>query len=196
MNYPKKIIRLVISILIAAAFFIIASSFANCDKDKNKEDPDPSELYSLGEVKAMSPDSIPYGTYVALTKEIINKKERKITMKSITIDQKGEATEYNYVMDIMDPKFKIMDVDSNYSGYGKLHGKEWKWTSWSYTINFKNPKGRVEAFTYFSLVGLIVNKAFYGADDKMTVKYKERHKPITKEQFEILYLQVLKCSTK
>jgi hypothetical protein len=181
-----------------SAVFVVSTSFitGGDDKKKKKEDPDPSELYSLGEVKAMSPDSIPYGTYVALTKEIINKKENKITMKSISIDQKGETKEYNYVMDIKDPKFTITDLDSSYTGYGKLHGSMWKWTSWDYTINFKNPEGRVEAYNYFSLVGLVVNKAFYGADGKMLVRYKERHKPITKEQFEILYLQVLKCSTK
>ena len=194
MKKIKALHKITGCILLPGLLFILISSFI--DRDKDKEDPDPSELYSIGEIKAMSPDSLPYGTYVALTKEIINKKERKITMKSVSIDQKGEATEYNYVMDIDDPKFKIRDLDSNYTGYGKLHGKEWKWTSWSYTIHFKNPEGRVEAYNYFSLVGLVVNKAFYDAKGNMTVRYKERHKAITKEQFEILYLQVLKCSTK
>jgi len=88
-------------------------------------------------------------------------------------------------------------VDGNYSGTGKLHGKKWKWTSWDYSLYYNTPQGsRMEAFNYVSLVGLVVNKALYGADGKMTIRYKERHKFITKEQFEILYLQVLKCSTK
>ncbi|MFL5764474.1 MAG: hypothetical protein ACJ77K_11080 [Bacteroidia bacterium] len=194
-----KLLRSLLPASLILLLMILSTSFIRVGDDKKKrgsEAPDPSELYSIGEVKAMSPDSIPYGTYVALTKEVINKKENKITMKSVSIDQKGETTEYNYVMDIHDPKFTITDVDSNYTGYGKLHGSMWKWTSWDYTINFKNPAGRIEAYNYFSLVGLVVNKAFYGADGKMLVKYKERHKAITKEQFEILYLQVLKCSTK
>jgi hypothetical protein len=194
-----KLFRPIISCVIIAGSVILSASFTGGGDDKKKkvkEETDPSELYSMGEIKAMSPDSIPYGTYVSLTKEVINKKESKITMKSVSIDQKGEVTEYNYVMNINDPKFTINSLDSNYTGYGKLHGAMWKWTSWDYTINFKNPAGRVEAYNYFSVVGLIVNKAFYGADGKMLVKYKERHKPITKEQFEILYLQALKCSTK
>lgn len=179
--------------------FILTTSFIQLGDDKKKKEKeivDPSELYSMGEIKAMSADSIPYGTYVALSKEIINRKENKIIMKSISIDQKGETTEYNYTMDIKDPKFTIMADDSSYTGTGKLHGSEWKWTSWSYIINTKNPVGKIDAYNYISPVGLIVNKAFYGADGKLTVRYKERYKAITKEQFEILYLQVLKCSTK
>lgn len=179
------------------SIFVIATSFIKRGDEKDKEEKDPEELYSMGEIKAFSPDSIPYGTYVSLTKEVMNKKDNLITMKSISIDQKGETTEYNYTMNINDPKFVIKDVDGKYSGVGKLHGKKWKWTSWDYSIYYSDPAGgRMEAFNYFSIVGLVVNKAFYGADGKMVVKYKERHKAITKEQFEILYLQVLKCSTK
>lgn len=191
-------VKKISTILSMAFLFVAVTSFKN-DKGndkKKKEDADPSELYSMGEIKAMSADSIPYGTYVSLTKEIMNKKDSTITMKSISIDQKGETTEYNYIMNIKDPKFTIKDVDGNYTGYGKLHGSMWKWTSWDYTINFTNPVGRMEAYNYFSLVGLVVNKSFFGADGKLLVRYKERHKAITKEQFEILYLQVLKCSTK
>jgi hypothetical protein len=193
-----KSIKKVSTVFSMITLLIVTTSFENGgdDKKKKKEETDPSEFYSMGEIKAMSADSIPYGTYVSLTKEIINKKDSTITMKSISIDQKGETTEYNYIMDIKDPKFTIKDVDGNYTGYGKLHGSMWKWTSWDYTINFTNPVGRMEAYNYFSLVGLVVNKSFFGADGKLLVRYKERHKPITKEQFEILYLQVLKCSTK
>ena len=185
-------------IILLSLNFILTSSFINPgdDKKKKKEIVDPSELYSIGEIKAMSADSIPYGTYVALSKEIINRKEKKIYMKSISIDQKGETTEYNYTMNITDPTFTIMADDSSYAGTGKLHGSEWKWSSWSYIINTKNPVGKIDAYNYISMVGLVVNKAFYGADGKLTVRYKERYKAITKEQFEILYLQVLKCSTK
>ncbi len=184
--------------VLCTMFFIITSSFikGGDDKKKKKEIEDPSEFFSMGEIKAMSPDSIPYGTYVALSKEIINRKENTITMKSISIDQKGETTEYNYIMDITDPTFTIKDVNGTYTGTGKLHGSAWKWSSWSYIINTTNPVGKIDAYNYFSLAGLIVNKAFYGPDGKMTVRYKERYKAITKEQFEILYLQVLKCSTK
>jgi hypothetical protein len=191
-----KLFRIIYGLSLLAAFTIITSSFIPQDDDKKKEEKDPEEWYSMGEIKAFSPDSIPYGTYVSLTKEVMNKKENLITMKSISIDQKGETQEYNYTMNINDPKFVIKDVDGNYSGVGKLHGKKWKWTSWDYSIFFTNPSGRMEAYNYFSMVGLVVNKAFYGPDGKMVVKYKERHKQITKEQFEILYLQVLKCSTK
>jgi len=192
---PIKVLSYVILISLN---FILTSSFINPgdDKKKKKEIEDPSELYSMGEIKAMSADSIPYGTYVALSKEIINRKEKKIYMKSISIDQKGETTEYNYTMNITDPTFTIMADDSSYTGTGKLHGSEWKWSSWSYIVNTKNPVGKIDAYNYLSLVGLVVNKAFYGADGKLMVRYKERYKAITKEQFEILYLQVLKCSTK
>lgn len=185
-------------VLLLSFNFILTSSFIKPgdDKKKKKEIVDPSELYSIGEIKAMAADSTPYGTFVAISKEIINRKENTITMKSISIDQKGETTEYNYIMNITDPTFTIKDVDGTYSGTGKLHGSAWKWSSWSYVINTKNPVGKIDAYNYISLVGLVVNKAFYGADGKLTVRYKERYKAITKEQFEILYLQVLKCSTK
>ena len=176
---------------------IVSTSFVKGGDDKKKKPKEEqTEFYSMGEIKAMSPDSIPYGTYVALSKEVINKEENTITMKSISIDQKGETTEYNYIMDITDPTFTIRDLDRNYTGTGKLHGSAWKWSSWSYIINTTNPVGKIDAYNYFSLAGLIVNKAFYGPDGKMTVRFKERYKAITKEQFEILYLQVLKCSTK
>lgn len=190
-----KFLRSGTYILLLITGIILHSSF---HKGDDKKDPLETEtLYSMGEVKAMSPDSIPYGTYVAITKEVMDKKNDLITMKSVTIDQKGETVEYNYTMNINDPKFVVKDVDGNYSGVGKLHGKKWKLTSWDYSIYYSNPAGgRMEAFNYISLVGLVVNKAFYGADGKMQVRYKERHKFITKEQFEILYLQVLKCSTK
>lgn len=187
-------------IILLSLNFILTSSFIKPGDDKKKkkekEIVDPSELYSIGEIKAMAADSTPYGTFVAISKEIINRKEKKIYMKSISIDQKGETTEYNYTMNITDPTFTIMADDSSYTGTGKLHGSEWKWSSWSYIINTKNPVGKIDAYNYISLVGLVVNKAFYGADGKLTVRYKERYKAITKEQFEILYLQVLKCSTK
>ncbi len=194
---PIKVLSYVV---LLSLNFILTSSFISPGDDKKKkkekEIVDPSELYSLGEIKAMSADSIPYGTYVALSKEIINRKEKKIYMKSISIDQKGETTEYNYTMNITDPTFTIMADDSSYTGTGKLHGSEWKWSSWSYIINTKNPVGKIDAYNYLSMVGLVVNKAFYGPDGKLTVRYKERYKSITKEQFEILYLQILKCSTK
>ena len=189
--------RSTFSITAILAMCILTTSFIKGGDDKKKkEEVDPSELYSIGEIKAMSPDSIPYGTYVAISKEVMNKKENTITMKSVSIDQKGETTEYNYIMDIQDPKFTIRDVDGTYTGTGKLHGSAWKWTSWSYVINTTNPVGKIDAYNYISMVGLVVNKAFYGPDGKMTVRYKERYKAITKEQFEILYLQILKCSTK
>ena len=189
----------VLSYVILLSFnFILTSSFIKPgdDKKKKKEIVDPSELYSIGEIKARAADSTPYGTYVAISKEIMNRKENTITMKSISINQLGETTEYNYIMNITDPTFTIKDVDGTYSGTGKLHGSAWKWSSWSYVINTTNPVGKIDAYNYISMVGLVVNKAFYAADGKLTVRYKERYKAITKEQFEILYLQVLKCSTK
>ena len=192
-----KTIKFLTALLSFTFLLIVSTSFIKGDDDKKKKEiVDPSELYSLGEIKAMSPDSIPYGTYVAISKEVMNRKENTITLKSVSIDQKGETTEYNYIMDIKDPTFTIRDVDGQYTGKGKLHGSAWKWTSWSYIIDYTNPVGKVDAYNYISMVGLVVNKAFYGADGKMTVRYKERYKAITKEQFEILYLQILKCSTK
>jgi hypothetical protein len=166
------------------------------DDDGKKVDVDPMTYYYLGEIKITTPDSIPMGTYVALSKQIVHKKESKITMQSISIDQKGDTKEYNYTMNISDPTYTIRDVDSTYSGTGKLHGKAWKWLSWNYDIQYKNPVGRMKGKDFVSLWGLMVNKDFYGADGKKLLHYHERHNFITKQQFEILYLQVLKGSSK
>jgi hypothetical protein len=166
------------------------------DDDGKKVDVDPMTYYYLGEIKITTPDSIPMGTYVALSKQIVHKKESKITMQSISIDQNGDTKEYNYTMNISDPTYTIRDVDSTYSGTGKLHGKAWKWLSWNYDIQYKNPVGRMKGKDFVSLWGLMVNKDFYGADGKKLLHYHERHNFITKQQFEILYLQVLKGSSK
>ena len=176
---------------------IVTSSFSRDDDGKKKkEEIDPSTFHYLGEIKITTPDSILLGTYVALTKQIVNKKENLITMQSISIDQKGETKEYNYTINVNDPNYVIRDVDNMYSGTGKYHGKAWKWTYWDYNIQYKNPVGKMVGKDFVSLWGLMVNKDFYGADGKKLMHYHERHNFITKEQFEILYLQVLKGSTK
>jgi len=180
---------------LAISVIIVISSFSK-DDDGKKPETDPTVYYYIGEVKIMTPDSIPLGTYVALSKQTINKKESIISMQSISIDQKGETKEYNYIMSINDPNFVIRDVDSTYSGIGKLHGKAWKWLSWNYDIQYRNPVGRMVGKDFVSLWGLMVNKDFYGGDGKKLMHYHERHNFITKEQFEILYLQVLKGSSK
>ena len=180
---------------LAISVIIVISSFSK-DDNRKKPETDPTVYYYMGEVKIMTPDSIPLGTYVALSKQTINKKESTISMQSISIDQKGETKEYNYIMSINDPNFVIRDVDSTYSGIGKLHGKAWKWLSWNYDIQYRNPVGRMVGKDFVSLWGLMVNKDFYGADGKKLMHYHERHNFITKEQFEILYLQVLKGSSK
>jgi hypothetical protein len=180
---------------IAITIVIIFTSFSIKDAGK-KAALDPMTYYYLGEVKIMTPDSIPMGTYVALSKQIVNKKENTITMQSVSIDQKGDTKEYNYVMMINDPSYVIKDIDSTYSGIGKLHGKAWKWLSWDYDILYKNPAGRMKGKDFVSLWGLMVNKDFYGPDGKKLLHYHERHNFITKEQFEILYLQVLKGASK
>ncbi len=182
-------------IFLVASLVVIISSFSK-DDDGKKAEMDPMTYYYMGEIKIMTPDSIPLGTYVAISKQIVNKKESTISMQSISIDQKGETKEYNYIMSINDPNFVIRDVDSTYSGIGKLHGKAWKWLSWNYDIQYRNPVGRMVGKDFVSLWGLMVNKDFYGADGKKLMHYHERHNFITKEQFEILYLQVLKGSSK
>lgn len=189
-----KALKILFVLFSTAVFITIASSFSG-DNGK-KVETDPTTYYYLGEVKVMTPDSIPLGTYVALSKQIVNKKESFISMQSISIDQKGETKEYNYIMNINDPNFVIRDVDSTYSGVGKLHGKAWKWLSWNYDIQYKNPVGRMKGKDFVSLWGLMVNKDFYDANGKQLMHYHERHNFITKEQFEILYLQVLKGSSK
>lgn len=185
---------------IAYCFTVVVLTTIFCsfskDDDGKKVEVDPMTYYYLGEVKIMTPDSISLGTYVALSKQIVNKKASTITMQSISIDQKGETKEYNYIMSINDPNFVIRDVDSTYSGIGKLHGKAWKWLSWNYDIQYRNPVGRMKGKDFVSLWGLMVNKDFYGADGKKLMHYHERHNFITKEQFEILYLQVLKGASK
>lgn len=186
---PLKIVWRVSAVLV---LLTILFSFS---KD-GKEDQDPSVFYYLGEIKATTPDSISLGTYVALTKQTVNKKENLITMQSISIDQKGETKDYNYTINVNDPNYVIRDLDSNYSGIGKYHGKAWKWSWWNYNILYKNPAGRMIGKDFVSLWGLMVNKDFYGPDGKKLIHYHERHNFITKEQFEILYLQVLKGSSK
>jgi len=152
--------------------------------------------YYIGESKVMTPDSVNLGTFVILTKQIVNKIESTITMQAISLDQKGETKEYNYTMYISDPKYTLKDANGEYFGSGRLHGKEWMWTYWDYNIEFKNPVGKMIGKDYVSLVGLIVNKDFYGADGTKLMHYHEKHKFLTKEAFEILYMQVLKGSTK
>ena len=88
-----KAIKLILCAVGLSSLVLTFTSFTKGGSEK--EEVDPEIFYSMGEVKAMSPDSIPYGTYVAITKEVMNKKENLITMKSITIDQKGETVEYN-----------------------------------------------------------------------------------------------------
>jgi hypothetical protein len=190
-----KALKILFFIFCSAVTVMVVSSFAKTYETKKVES-DPTTYYYLGEVKIMTPDSIPLGTYVALSKQIVNKKENTISMQSISIDQKGETKEYNYIMSINDPNFVIRDVDSTYSGIGKLHGKAWKWLSWNYDIQYKNPVGRMKGKDFVSLWGLMVNKDFYDASGKQIMHYHERHNFITKEQFEILYLQVLKGSSK
>ena len=190
-----KLFKTIAYFFVGAFITIVISSFTK-DDGKKKVETDPTVYYYMGEVKIMTPDSIPLGTYVALSKQTVNKKENTITMQSISIDQKGETKEYNYVMYINDPSYVIKDVDSTYSGIGKLHGKAWKWLSWNYDILYKNPAGRMKGKDFVSLWGLMVNKDFYGPDGTKLMHYHERHNFITKEQFEILYLQVLKGSSK
>lgn len=196
-QFQMKSFKTLFFFLITATLATVICSFSiNDDGKKKKEDEDPSTFYYLGEIKTMTPDSIPLGTFVALTKQIVNKKENLITMQSVSIDQKGETKEYHYTINVNDPLYVIRDVDSTYSGTGRYHGKAWKWSHWDYSIQYKNPVGRMVGKDFVSLWGLMVNKDFYGPDGKKLIHYHERHKFITKEQFEILYLQVLKCSTK
>jgi hypothetical protein len=178
-------------LLLAISIF----SFSFVTGGNDKPDPDPMTYYYMGEIKAMSPDSVPYGTYVALTKQVVNKKEHTIAYQVLSIDQKGEMKEYNYTMKINDPTYEITDNDGNFKGSGKLHGKEWKWQNWNYTINYTNPVGKMVGKDFVSWWGLMVNKDFYGPDGKISIHYHERHNFITKEQFEILYLQVLKAGS-
>jgi hypothetical protein len=117
--YHKK--KLITTFLLFTA--VLVCSFIPGGNDK--PEPDPMTYYYMGEIRAMSPDSIPYGTYVALTKQIVNKKEHKIDYQVISIDQKGEMKEYNYTMKISDPTYEITDNEGNFKGSGKLHGKEW-----------------------------------------------------------------------
>lgn len=192
-----KILKTSACFLTTLIFTLIISSFYKDDGSKKKKiTTDPSVYYYLGEIKITSADSILLGTYVALSKQVVNKKENVITMQSISIDQKGETKEYNYTINVNDPSYVIRDKDSTYSGIGKYHGKAWKWTHWDYDILYKNPVGRMKGKDFVSLWGLMVNKDFYGADGKKLMHYHERHNFITKEQFEILYLQVLKGSSK
>lgn len=185
-------LNIVWRVSLAIVLLTILFSFSKDGKDEK----DPSVFYYMGEIKATTPDSIPLGTYVALTKQTVNKKENLITMQSISIDQKGETKDYNYTINVNDPNYVIRDLDSNYSGIGKYHGKAWKWSWWNYNILYKNPAGRMIGKDFVSLWGLMVNKDFYGPDGKKLIHYHERHNFITKEQFEILYLQVLKGSSK
>ena len=192
-----NLVKSLFYVLCASLITLVISSFSRFDDGKKKpEDTDPTTYYYMGEIKVSTPDSIPLGTYVALSKQVVNKKENLITMQSISIDQKGETKEYNYTINVNDPNYVIRDVDSTYSGIGKYHGKAWKWLWWNYNILYKNPAGRMIGKDFVSAWGLMVNKDFYDASGKKLMHYHERHNFITKEQFEILYLQVLKGSSK
>lgn len=179
--------KLLCFILLASGVFIFNSSLINPDKD-------PETYYYMGEIKAQTPDSVSLGVYLALTKQTVNKKENKMTYQVINIDQKGETKEYNYSFKVKDPDFIMEDSEGNFKGTGKLHGKSWKWTSWKYTVDYLNPKGKMIGKDRITLWGLMVNKDFYGPDGKKLIHYHERHNSITKEMFEILYLQTLKAA--
>ncbi len=184
------------SLIAMVSLFAISFLIYGFTKDKDEPEVDPMIYYYMGESKATAPDSTSYGTYVILTKQTVNKKERLITMEAVSIDQKGEILNVNYKINVIDPEYIIKDDKGEYTGKGKYHGKEWKWTSWNYTINYTNPVGHMKGRDYISLVGLIVTKDFYGPDQKKLIHYREKHKFITKDTYEILLLQVLKASSK
>jgi hypothetical protein len=117
-------------------------------------------------------------------------------MQVISIDQKGESKELNYTIKVSDNDYKLTDNANTYQGSGKYYGKPWKWHKWDYTINYTNPAGKMVGKDNVTLWGLMVNKDFYDTDGKLLVHYHERHNFITKEQFEILYLQTLKAANK
>lgn len=153
--------------------------------------------FYMGEISVKSPEGINYGKYVALTKQTINRKDRSILMEVKSIDQKGEVKDYNYTIRLTKSrlyhaKFALTDNEGNYSGTGKYKGFKWLWFKWRYQINYTNPVGKMVGKDRVRLSGLIVKKKFYGADGKASLIYYEKHKPVSKEVYEILYLQILK----
>lgn len=156
-----------------------------------------STHYYQGEIKIKSPDGIPYGKQVALTKQMVDKKARTIHTQVFGIDQKGTVTEYNFTTKITKrrlyhARYELTDDNGNYTGKGRYTGFPWIWFKWKYQIDFTNPVGKMIGHDRVRFSGLVVKKKFYGADEKVSLVYYEKHNIISKEVFEILYLQLLK----
>ena len=64
-----KALKILFFVFCAAVSITIISSFSK-GAAAQKVETDPTTYYYLGEVKIMTPDSIPLGTYVALSKQI------------------------------------------------------------------------------------------------------------------------------
>ncbi len=181
----------------ALLVLITILSFQAYSKDKNKPKKAPRTYYYMGEITMHSADGVSYGKYVALTKQIIDKKAKTIQTQVISIDQKGETKEFNFTIKLHGgwpgyAMFKITAADSSYKGNGMFTGMRWKWYKWKYTEVFTTAPGKLVSHNRVRWNGLHAHTCFYGADGKMTLEYKELHRPVSKEVFEIIYLQTLK----
>jgi hypothetical protein len=182
---------------IAGLIFLLLLPLFSFAKGGKKPGKVPLTYYYMGEIEIHAPDGTGYGKYVALTKQIVDKKAKTITTQVISIDQKGESKEYNYTIHLRGgwpgyALFKILAADSSYKGSGIFTGMRWKWYKWKYTMTYTTAPGKMISYNRVRWNGLHVKSIFYGADGKATLEYREIHRPVSKEVFEIIYLQVLK----
>ena len=176
MNAKKSLLNLIL----LAIVYVSATSFSVPDLA--------TTYYYIGEIKTSSADGINYGTYMALTKQVMNNKDKSSTTEVISVDQLGQTKDYGFSTIVKGMGFQIIDKDNNYKGKGEFTG----FKRWKYTIDYTNPVGQMIGDDKISATGLEVNKDFYGPDGKLSVTYHEKHSYISKELYEIIYLQILK----
>lgn len=148
--------------------------------------------YYIGESKMTSPQGIPYGSSISLIKRTILEKENKIIEDVISLDLKRPCSEFITIFDVKENNFKISDNKKTFSGDGILTGEKWNWNGWKYDVALNNNAGFIKGEDNIINNEIIVKKEFYNKDKKVTVKFNEQFKPISKEFFEIIYKNI-KC---
>lgn len=172
----KSIFKL--SIIFFSALMICKPSIAETEKTN----------YYIGESKMTSPEGTPYGSSISLIKRTISPDKNQITEDVISIDKRSNPREFITVFSIgKNNQFNISDNEKTFSGKGSLSGKEWNWDGWTYQVDMANSKGSLKGDDKFINGELVVSKEYYAPDGKLSVKFSENFKPVSKEFFDILY---------
>lgn len=146
--------------------------------------------YYLGESKMTSPEGIYYGSSISLVKRTVSPDNNQITEDVISIDKK-DVREYVTVFNVKKNDFTVSDNQKTFSGQGTFSGNSWNWDGWTYSAEMANSGGLVKGTDKIINDEIIVDKEYYQTKDKLTLKFKEVLKPISKEAFNILYTNLV-----